>query len=209
MNRLKNYRRTLALALLCTAFAWSTPGWSQTVVRVEEDWELVVNDPDADSVSPQVTCTMSPLSHINAVHATFELNHQSQPYFAPGGVQLQVWDGVVPVAARENPSDAVMGTNAETVSWTQVMEVKDGMLSFDVVKGSSTTWGSFGGQGYLKHSMATHLMDLSGYSPLVSVEHSGAGYAQNRVDLLVLKQVRFILSTGQVVVDPTYRVVHD
>lgn len=209
MNRLKNYRRTLALASLCTAFAWSTPGWSQTIVRVEEDWVLLVNTPDADSVSPQVTCTMSPLNHINAVHATVELNHQSQPYFAPGGVQLQVWDGTLPVAARENPSDAVMRTNAETVSWTQVMEVKDGMLSFDVINGSSTTWGSFGGQGYLKHSMATHLTDLSGYSPLVSVEHSGAGYAQNRVDLLVLKQVRFVLSTGQVVVDSTYRVVHD
>lgn len=30
------------------------------IYRVEEDWELVVNDPDAVSYSPQITFFMSP-----------------------------------------------------------------------------------------------------------------------------------------------------
>jgi len=178
------------------------------VVRVEEDWELVVSEPFSDSAAPQVTCVISPVGNLDWHHVAFELNHQSVPDFVPGGMQLAVWDGESLVHTHKHPSSAVMSTDNETVRWTQCMYVSDGLLRFEVTGGSSNTWGSFGGAGYLRHTESALFTDLDGYSPDVSVANSGVGFAGNRVSSLVLKQVRVFLSDGQQVVDETPRVVH-
>ncbi|MBI2480844.1 MAG: hypothetical protein HYV60_20120 [Planctomycetia bacterium] len=75
----------------CLLVLSTLPGFASepvTVVRIEEDWELVVASPDSNSTAPQVSCTISPLSHVDSIHAAFELNHQSQPEFSAGGLQL-------------------------------------------------------------------------------------------------------------------------
>jgi hypothetical protein len=59
-----------------------------TVIRVEEDWQLVVREPDAESTAPQVTCVISPCGDLDGLYASIELNHQTQPDFASGGVHL-------------------------------------------------------------------------------------------------------------------------
>ena len=46
----------VAAVMLCVA---STAAMGQDLVHVEEDWQLVVADPDANSCGPQVACTMS------------------------------------------------------------------------------------------------------------------------------------------------------
>ena len=56
----------LGLALLVAQFA---KGDLPEVVRVEEDWELVVGTPDANSDAPQVTCVISPTGDVDDVHA--------------------------------------------------------------------------------------------------------------------------------------------
>lgn len=178
------------------------------VVRVEEDWELVVSEPFADAAAPQVTCVISPVGHLGWRHIAFELNHQSMADFVPGGMQLAVWDGESFVHSHKHSSSAVMSSGSETVRWTQVMYVTGGLLRFEVTGGTSTTWGSFGGSGSLRHTESTLLTDLDGYSPDVSVANSGVGFAGNRVSSLVLKRVRVFLSDGQQVVDETPRVVH-
>jgi len=88
------------------------------------------------------------------------------------------------------------------------VELNDGNLTFEIINGTSTTWGNFGGQGYLKSSIATDLTDLNAYDPSVSVEHSGVGYAANRVVWLALRRVRAYTDTGEEVEDTTLRVVH-
>lgn len=181
--------------------------WGQ-IVRVEEDWELVVSTPDPGTDGPQVICVSSPVEGMGSLHANFELNLRSLPTFAPGGLQLQVWNGETPVGHGQAPNTAVMQTPGETVRWTQTMQVSGGMLIFEIVGGSSATWGSFGGQGYLKAIVATSLADLAGYSPQVSARYSGVSYAGNRVASLVLVRVRRIDQNGQVVEDNTPRVVH-
>jgi len=181
---------------------------SPQIVRVEEDWELVVGTPDADSDAPQLTCVISPVGDVQSAYAAFDLNHQSLPEYVAGGLQLQVWMDEIPLISRKFPNGAVMAQPGEIVGWTQSMELDDGVLVFEVTDGSSSTWGSFGGQGYLKIYMYTSLTNLNGYSPTVSVNNSGIGYAANRVQLLVLRRVRLITSTGEVLEDTTARVVH-
>lgn len=115
-----------------------------TLVRVEEDWELIVLEPDPNNSGPQVCCVISPNANADSLHATIELNHHSLTASENGGLQLQVWDG----AARLGPVKAVVADTltayGETVTWTTSMRVKDGALTFELLGGDSTTWGTFG-----------------------------------------------------------------
>lgn len=192
--------------------AWAGIATAQTlptVVRVEEEWELVVATPDPNSDAPQITCVMSPVGNAASFHAAFEINYQSLPSFTPGGLQLQVWNGEWPVSQRKFPNESVLATAGETICWTQSLEIVEGNLVMEIIDGSSTTWGSFGGQGYLKATVNTTLADINAYDPAVSIAHSGVSYAANRVQSLVLKSVRLTTSTGEVLVQDDYpRTVH-
>lgn len=193
------------VALTSVASAQSGP----TIVRVEEDWELVVMEPDPTTASPQVLCVFSPVGDVESLHASLELNHHSIPAFEPGGMQFEVWEGDVALRERKFPITAIMSTPGEVITWTQSMSLESGWLTFEIKDGSSSTWGSFGGQGYLKpYPVHTTLTDLNGYSTDVSVQSSGVSYAANRVQSLILKRVRLYTSTGEMVEDATPRTVH-
>jgi hypothetical protein len=179
-----------------------------TIVRVEEDWELVVGIPDPDRDAPQITTVISPQGDCSGVYAAVDVNHQSLPEFSPGGLQLQIWRNGSAIAERRFPNASVLSQAGETIRWTQAMELTGGVLTFEVVHGSSTTWGNFGGEGYLRAHVSTSLGSLNGYSPNVSVENSGVSYADNRVTSLTIKRVRYYTSSGQVVTDETERVIH-
>ncbi|MEE9603114.1 MAG: hypothetical protein V3V75_07405, partial [Thermoguttaceae bacterium] len=179
-----------------------------TVVRVEEDWELVIGDPDQQTDAPQIVCVISPQGDVASIYQAFELNGRSLPSFGSGGLQLQVWDGDVTLSNRTHPNGLRMQEAGETVDWTQCMSLSDGKLTFEIDNGVSSTWAGFGGQGYLKASVDTTLENLNGYNPEVSVNNSGVSYAANRVQSLVLKRVRIYMSDGQVFEDNTERVVH-
>jgi len=201
--------RCVSVAALLALGALPSQVYSQqSVVAVQEDWELYVGEADSNSSSPQIACTFSPAGHLNNVYAVFELNFQSQPEYVGGGLQLQIWDGETPTDSRKFPSSNIMSSNDEVVKWTQTMDVHGGVLTFEIINGTSSTWGSFGGQGYLKHSTTTDLVNLNSYSPDLSVANSGAAYAGNRVKLLVLRSVRYELSNGQIIEDNTPRVAH-
>jgi hypothetical protein len=200
-----------ASLILLISIAWAGAAHAQTgptIVCVEEDWELTIGTPDPDLDAPQVMCVMSPVGNVNSAYAAFELNAQSLPVFTPGGLQLQTWEGELAVSDRRFPNGSVMATPGEVVHWTQSMKLSGGQLTFEITNGSSTTWGSFGGQGYLKSTVGTSLSSLNAYDPAVSVKHSGVAYAGNRVQSLVLKRVRAVTATGEEVVDTTQRVVH-
>ena len=180
---------------------------AQDIVQVEEEWELVVKDPDPDLTAPQVTCAISPTGDVDGLHATFELNHQSFPFFASGGMRLQVWSGEENVSSHKTQNDGVMTTAGETVRWTQSLRLHGGSLIFEIKDGTSTTWGEFGGEHGLRSTRISDLTSLNGYDPDVSVANSGTGYASNRVASLTLKRVRVTFDNGDVVVDDTARVV--
>jgi hypothetical protein len=182
---------------------------AQSVEKIEEDWELVISDPDPDLAAPQTTCTIAPAGNLEGLHATLELNVRSQPEFAPGGVQLQLWNGEELLATRTYVNYSALATPNETIRWTQkVRRANNEDLIFEVVQGESATWGDFGGQGYLRAEVDGSLLNLDTYNPDVSAANSGVGFASNRVQSLVLKEVRVTMTDGTVNVDATPRVVH-
>jgi hypothetical protein len=179
-----------------------------TVVKVEEDWELVISEPSPDSDAPQVTCVISPYAGAQSVHAAFEINHRSLPSFAAGGMQLQAWT-YEHFITRDSSASGALATPGEVITWTTKMKIKDGYLFFYVRDGVSSTWGAFGGDGDLTLSIPWSLTSLAGYSPETSAEQSGVGYASNRVSRLVLKEVRYFNAANELVSqDTTQRVVH-
>lgn len=179
------------------------------VVHVEEDWELVLGEPDANVAGPQVSCSMSPFANISDTYFTTEINHRSVPWWAPGGISIHQWSGEWRIRSFDRADRATMETDDETVTWTQLLDVNSGILTFQIKNGVSTTWGPFGYSGQVKLQTGWGVNNINSYSPSVSVANSGVSFAANRVQSLKLKTVRATLSTGTVVTDNTVRVVYE
>jgi hypothetical protein len=181
---------------------------AQSVKKVEEDWELVLNEPSPELAAPQVTCSISPFDHFDGVHAALELNHGTLPGYSAGGLQLQAWNGETWLTVRDY-ENTTLQNSGEVVTWTTRMALYDGDLIFRVLNGNSTTWGAFGGTGSFKLSLSSSLSNLSGYSPDLSASHSGIGFGSQRVQSLKLKKVRYYDDDGDLILeDTTPRVVH-
>ena len=207
---MRNCARFASLArILSVSLAFFTGGSiasGQHVLRIEEDWEVVVKNPEMNLVAPQITCAISPRANLDGAHATFEMNHHSSPFFSPGGLRLLAWDGTTQGANASHGSNVIMSRENETVTWTTSMSLADGRLTFEIVNGQSETWNAFGGDGSrLRVSQMTTLLNLNGYDPEVSIANSGVGYASNRVQSMTLKRVRVTMSDGTVVVNDTPR----
>lgn len=181
---------------------------AQDLVRVEEDWELVVATPDSNSAGPQVACTMSPFGNIDGTYFTLEINHQSVPYWAPGGLTLHQWAGESLVQSMNRSDRSVMQTSDERVTWTQALYVHDGDLTFQVKSGASSTWGSFGSSGHFRLRTNWNVDNINGYTPDVSAGRSGVAFASNRVQSLKILRIRGTFSDSSSATDNTVRVVY-
>lgn len=188
--------------------AYADESQAGKVVAIEEDWELVVKEPDQETQAPQVTCIIAPTTSDNGVFAAFNLNHKSFPQYEAGGLHLQLWNDGTPLASAKFPSDQLLKTPNEVVTWTTRMSLLDGQLTFEIVSGSSETWGDFGDTGNLKAAVATELEDLNQYESAYSAANSGVGFAGNRVTSLKLKALRKLLLSGDVIEDNNARTVH-
>jgi hypothetical protein len=178
------------------------------VVRVEEDWELVLGLPDVNSCGPQVVTTMSPNADIYGTYFTLELNHRSAPTWTPGGISIHRWSGEFRMGSYDRADRTVMSTTNETVTWTQAMYFDNGRLNYKVSSGNSATWGQFGYSGTVKLDCGWGVSHLNSYSPVVSTVNSGPAFAGNRVQSLKILHIRYTLSDGTTVTDNTERVVH-
>ena len=147
------------------------------VMKVEEDWELVVIEPSSESVGPQVSCVISPVNHIDGTYANLELNYGSLPDFTEGGLQLQAWSDEEWLSVRDMPG-LLCRIEGETVTWTTRMWLQGGKVHFKVADGNGTSWGNFGDSvDNIKLSLNSSLLSLNGYRTALSVAHSGLALA--------------------------------
>ncbi|MBN2446334.1 MAG: hypothetical protein JXO22_06405 [Phycisphaerae bacterium] len=163
-------------------------GEGVVVVRVEEDWQLVLNEPGEAVMSPQFHTVMSPLCHADTAYAQVSWNYRELFDFAAGGLQLQSWGedyafGFADV--REDP----LSEDAETITWTQSLSTDGARVRFAVTNGQSLTWGTFGGSDtYI--DIPISCPSLYAYSPAVSAANSMITFGSNRVTSLKITQVR-------------------
>ncbi|MBI4717927.1 MAG: hypothetical protein HY763_09005 [Planctomycetes bacterium] len=176
-------------------------------IRVEEDWKLVLNEPDGGIDSPQFHTVMSPYTDLDSYYAQVTWNYRETPDFLSGGLQLQSWNGESQLN-RRSIAKSQLSTTAETITWTQSLTIAGALLSFDILNGNSTTWGTFGRD--MTIALDASLSFLGDYSPDVSAANACVTYGSNRVDLFVLTEVRWYGADGSLVaVDSTPRVVYE
>ncbi|GIW92191.1 MAG: hypothetical protein KatS3mg110_0232 [Pirellulaceae bacterium] len=181
---------------------------SASVVQVEEEWELLVAEPDPKTVSPQVSCTLSPGKTLDGWYAVWTVNYGNIPDFVPGGMQLQLWSGSDCVNCVSLDNGQTLAHANEVVHWTLRMSKTADGLVFEVSNGSSLTWGNFGSSNVLRLSVPGYSGDLNNYSADLSAANAEVGFGGNRVVKLVLKRVRYTLSDGRVWEDTTPRTIH-
>jgi len=212
MNR-RNRRGLLgaggaALALvLIAATTGAGPVTGTAPDRIEEDWELVVGEPSPVEVGPQVSACMAATTDVGASYAVFNLNYRDYPTFAAGGLQAQVWNGSQRTVNTSAQGGSVLSTAGETITWTQSMGIWNGVMTFRVKNGTSTTWGGFGYENDLAVAYSSSLPDLSGYRPEWSVAKSGVTWQANRVQSLRLVRVRYYSGSTLLSTDETPRSV--
>jgi len=197
-----------AAAIAITPVAADDTGGAPRIVRVEEDWELQVATPDPSNDAPQISVVIAPTADVDWAYAEFDINHHSHPNFIAGGLQLQVWSGGHPIVANNDPDGGVISQPQEKIRWTQGMKLDDGVLTFAITGGTSTTWGAFGGDGKLSIRTAAPLTDLNGYDTGVSLKNSGVGFAANRVQSLKITAVRRYTADGQVLTSEEARICY-
>lgn len=205
------WTRLVLLLAAAALFGTTSVAAAQNVVTVEEDWELVLGQPDYNVCGPQVVTTMSPFNNINDTFFTLEINHRSAPYWTAGGLSIHQWSGEWRMQSYDRADRSVMDNDSEVVTWTQMLDVNNidvGQLTFKIKNGNSTTWGPFGYSGMFKLHTNWGVANLNSYTPDVSVAQSGVAFAGNRVQSLKIKQIRVTLDDGTVLTDSTERIVH-
>jgi len=201
--------RLVSLAVAVAFVAMAACANAQGITRIEEDWELLLGEPDQNVCGPQIATTMSPFNNINDTFFTFEVNHRSAPYWTPGGLTIHQWSGEWRIQSYDRADRSVMDTNDEVVNWTQNLYVNGwGQLTFEITNGSSSTWGPFGYSGMFKVHTNWGVSNINSYSPDVSVAQSGCAFAGNRVKYLKIKEIRLTLDDGFTLTDNTERVAH-
>ncbi len=176
------------------------------VMRVEQDWEVVLNEPGTDIDAPQFHTVISPFGNLDSFYLQVCWNYREEPDFVPGGMQLQAWQGEDPAGKKSYREDK-LSTFAETITWTQTMQTNGSVLTLGIINGSSTTWGSFGGAD-TSLSGNVGVANLNGYSTDTSVYNSWISYGANRVNTLRITEVRRYDRDGKLISrDQTPRVV--
>lgn len=200
--------RFVTLAACAAVLGMANFAAAQNITKVEEDWELVLGQPDQLVCGPQVLTTMSPFNNINDTFFTLEVNHRSAPYWTAGGLSIHQWSGEWRIQSYDRADRTVMTTDNETVTWTQQLYVNSGQLTFKIINGSSSTWGPFGYSGMFKLHTNWGVGNLNSYSPDVSVSQSGVAFAGNRVKSLKIKEIRLTLDDIFEFTDSTERVAY-
>jgi hypothetical protein len=178
----------------------------EPITQVEEDWELVLNEPNSSREAPQFQTVMSPFGNLDSYYALVIWNYRELPEYAPGGLQLQSWEGDTRLR-RRGVGDTLLSTTAETITWTQALRTDGAILTFEILNGHSITWGDFGKD--MQINQAASVPDLAGYDTATSVTKSWTTYGANRVDRMVITQVRRYSASGLVSVDSDPKVVYE
>jgi len=205
MNK-EGIRRTVlfGMAFLLFGFASMSPSaagepWS----RIEEDWELRLNQPEAISNSPQITIYMTPNVSKLATYFQLQLNHAADVNFSEGGFRVSAIVDETALDGARSGTQGLLTYDGDIIRWTSVMAVRDNQIYFAIKDGTSMSWGDFGGPEYLLSIPSGEIKDLSGYTPKQSIKDVDIGFGRNRIEALTLKRVRAFREDGSSVLVET------
>ena len=176
-----------------------------TIYKIEEDWEMVINEPDSANYSPQVTFFTSPSANLDEAYFQLQMNYAADAEFSGGGFHVASVQNEAILDEARSETRSILATDGDHIRWTSVMAVIQNKALFAVKNGQGTEWGNFGGPEYLVRMTPSPVSDLSGYNPQQSLDTVDIGFGANRVQSITLLQVRFFYTDGQTVTVPVNR----
>lgn len=199
----------LAAALGSTAARAADP----LVVRIEEDWEMVVARPTPRAFAPQVTTIMSVYGQLADPQFRFTVNASGQPSKSSGGLEVRAIQASAarPIVRRARAGKPLRHAG-ETVRWTQVLAVDRGKLTYAITGGRSETWGRFGSDDKLAVTIPSPVSNLNQYDADLSLLSSGlSGTIQGPpgVHTLTLVEVRAYTPQGLLSRDDSPVIVYE
>lgn len=194
------HKKVVCIGGICLALMFlATPCVAQSsIFRIEEDWEMVVHQPDPIIYSPQVTFFTSPSTATESTYFQLQMNYAADEGFDGGGFHVAAVNGGGNIDEARSHTDSPLTVGNDRVQWTSVMAAIDGTLLFAVKDGYATQWGSFGGPDYLVRIEGTDFADLSQYHHSQSLSSVDVGFGGNRVSSITLKQVRLYYTDGHI-----------
>jgi hypothetical protein len=182
---------------------------STAIDRVEEDWELVIGEPDPNVEAPQVINILSPNGTTYGNYFLLELNHGTQPEYILGGRQLQHWFGESFRSQVTASAPGVLCIADEPIRYTLALSVNDGVMKCEVRNGQSVSWGEFGGTSSDRLTTSTGLNSLNWYRTETSLSGAKIGFGSFRVSRFRLVEVRKYSDNQLVSRDTTSHVVFE
>ena len=205
MKRTKIGTRSVPFAVIggmvvaCTLMTVKTTTAADAVVyKVEEDWEMVINEPDVANNSPQVTFFTSPSYESEDSYFQLQMNYHADEEYSSGGFHVAAVDGGSILDEARSVTRKTFATDDDRIRWTSVMAVINDRALFAVRDGYGQEWGDFGGPDYLVRMVPSPVPDLSKYHHQQSLDSVDIGFGKNRVSGITLKAVRLFYTDGQV-----------
>ncbi len=144
---------------------------------------------------------------MNSAFGMVELNHASFANFQEGGLQVQSWLGETMTGVAYSTETRKLSHDYDRLQYTVAMEREGSLLKFELPDGRSQTWGRFARHG-ISTSVTVANPSLDNYSPDYSVANTNVNVGAHRVDVLYLRETRYLYSDDSVVTDNTMRVIH-
>ncbi len=188
--------RTLCMGILTLGCMVPCIAEEAKVIMIEEQWEMVINEPDPNSHSPQVTFFTAPSGESENTYFQLQMNYAADEAFSGGGFHVAAVNGAVMIDEERSQTKVALTTAHDHIRWTNVMALIGDNLYFAVKDGHCGDWGVFGGPEYLV-AMPTSLSDLSGYDAQKSLSAVDIGFGGNRVNNVVLRSVVRYYSDGR------------
>ena len=175
------------------------------IYKVEEDWEMVISEPDSINISPQITFATSPSVNSEECYFQLQMNYAADEEFSAGGFHVAAVQNEQILDEARSDTRVLLATNGDHIRWTSVMAVISNKVLFAVKDGYGDEWGHFGGPDYLVKIVSSPYADLSEYHPQQSLDTVDIGFGANRVASVTLIQVRVFYTDGRTVTVPVNR----
>lgn len=186
-------------------FGLSDP--ATTLIRIEEDWVALVDEPDVNISSPQICNIISPTRSLNGPVGQIQINHRGYPSFEEGGLQVQGLVGGETVSAMSSGRTAVLARSSDNLRYTVTLELAEEGYVFGIRNVRSRTWGSFASRG-IRTSVHCDDTTLDAYSPDVSIENSVVNLGAHRIKIHYITAIRRTYQDGHTETDETDRISH-
>lgn len=173
-------------------------GEQPTIWKIEEDWEMVINDPEDNINSPQTTFFITPSADLGGTYFQLQMNYHADEDYSAGGFHVAAVRGDTILDEARSGSQSLLSVDGDVIRWTSVTAIVHNTLLFAVKDGHCMSWGDFGGPEYLVKMPSLSIHDFSNYSPEQSSAAVDIGFGGNRVASVKLRKVRLFDSNGDV-----------